>query len=824
MLVSGLLWFALDMMHSASIDNIVHANIASQLRRQAEMGTARFRTTLMNYFNATTLLAASRPVADQVAQAVAQPDGPGVVRPMSALGVLADPLERSEVSLVTLIDGQGRMLRSFGNQDSMPPPGLDAFLRAIPVNAAHRSIVQQLGGQVYVICVLQVPETVARVVLLAHWDAKLIARSQGMLVADQQMAAIADIFHGTVAASGDPVQVPPGMPLSELENNWLSIVHEFPDHGGRDFLPAFVTLVPRSYVDQLAGPLLRQEREQRTMLAATLIGLLLVVMGMLGTRLRRVIDRMAVITGTVTGLPAPMFRGGDEMRALIRQVEVLATEVKRSRYALEQEVEEKLRLGEEQAQVREENSRLRLLQAVTDLLKVGVLRVQHDVPLIQNKAMDDFAQLCGGLDAFVDSEARRNGELVVPLAEGNRIFSLHSADKVAEGMILVTDITERRRAEQMIHSLALFPAQCPYPVLRISADGVILHGNPASEPLMGEWATGIGRPVPPQWHGVIAEVLDANRQVKAELAVAGSVLSLSLVPVSGGGYVNIYAADVSDRVAVERELALANEGLERRVAERTRDLEWAKEQAELASRSKTEFLATISHELRTPLNAIIGFSEVMAGSMFGPLGNARYQGYATDIVNSGRHLLAVINDILDVSKIEAGQMTLEMGPVDIGAVVDSALRLVETRARGGGVRLEAEIAADLPALVADRRRCLQILVNLLSNAVKFTAEGGSVTLAAAPSGEGIALHVRDTGIGMTADEIAVALEPFRQVDGSLARQYEGTGLGLPLARSMAELHGGALTVDSRKGEGTTVTVWLPLRAAGQDTAGGDWEI
>lgn len=821
--VAVVLWFVLDVLHSTRIDTIVHAGIASQMRQQAEVGRNRFRETLGNLFTLTALLATSRPVAELAEGVERSSPDMGVPRrhSLAELAPLGELLQRSGVTYLALIDGQGRARMILGDASPLPS-ALPPFLRGIPVNAVHRAILQRLDHEVYVVGVHDIADTSLRLVVLVRWDQTLLVREQGGMPLAEQSIAIADMFQRQIAASADPGRVRPGITLDQLERDWLLVAEELPDHGGVNFLPAFVSMVPKSHVEELAGPLLHQERQQRTVLAVTLITFFLVIMGLLGARLRVVINRIAAIIGSVTGLPEPHFRGGDEMLGLVGQVETLATEVRRSRVALEQEVAEKLSLHDEQARVHEENTRLRLLQSVTDLLRVGILRIHQGTPLILNKAMDDFAQSSGGLAPFVGAKTRGDGELVARLADGGeRIFELRPADSVDDGMVLITDVTERRRAEQMIHSLALFPAQSPFPVLRIGHDGLILHANPASDPLLGEWATSRGRSIPGEWLGVIAEVSATGRQVSAELPVAGRVLSLSLVPVVGGDYVNIYAADVSDRVAVERQLAIANEELERRVVDRTRDLLRAKEQAELASRSKSEFLATISHELRTPLNAIIGFSEVMAGAMFGPLGNARYQGYAVDIVNSGRHLLAVINDILDISKVEAGQMTLETGRVDMAEVIDAAVRLVEARARSGNLGLRSEVSADLPAISADRRRCLQILVNLLSNAIKFTPEGGRVAVSAEAAADGVCLKVRDTGIGMTESEIAVAMEPFRQVDGSLARQYEGTGLGLPLARSMAELHGGSLRVVSRKGEGTEVSVWLPLAPGDQV---GDWEI
>ncbi|HVH76445.1 MAG TPA: PAS-domain containing protein [Stellaceae bacterium] len=236
----------------------------------------------------------------------------------------------------------------------------------------------------------------------------------------------------------------------------------------------------------------------------------------------------------------------------------------------------------------------------------------------------------------------------------------------------------------------------------------------------------------------------------------------------------------------------------------------AKQAAEAASLAKSQFLANMSHELRTPLNAILGFSEMIALALKGPV-PADYQEYAGHIHESGRHLHEVINDILDLAKVDAGKFELraEKG-VDPRRTVEACVTLVRGHAEAAGVRLATEIGDDLPVLVADPTRLKQILLNLLSNAVKFTGPGGSVAIAVGRLEEGgVAFEVRDTGLGMTAAEIEIALEPFGQIDAGYTRKQEGTGLGLPLARRLAELHGGSLRIDSEKGRGTTVTVRLP---------------
>ena len=245
----------------------------------------------------------------------------------------------------------------------------------------------------------------------------------------------------------------------------------------------------------------------------------------------------------------------------------------------------------------------------------------------------------------------------------------------------------------------------------------------------------------------------------------------------------------------------------RRNAER--DLFAAKELAEIANRSKTEFLANMSHELRTPLNAIIGFSQVMAGEMLGPIATAKYVGYARDIAASAEHLLGIINDILDVSKLEAGRLELIEEDLDIGRAIGELMRLVEQKARAAEVRIVLKLPPGLPRLRADGRKFKQILLNLVGNAIKFSQPGGEIDIIVRNDAGAITIAVADRGVGMDQGEVEVAVSRFGQVASAWSRNHAGTGLGLPLAIGLTELHGGTLSIQSSKGVGTTVTVRFP---------------
>jgi signal transduction histidine kinase len=240
----------------------------------------------------------------------------------------------------------------------------------------------------------------------------------------------------------------------------------------------------------------------------------------------------------------------------------------------------------------------------------------------------------------------------------------------------------------------------------------------------------------------------------------------------------------------------------------------AKRQAEKASSAKSDFLAKISHEIRTPLNAIIGFSEVMMQERFGPIGNERYRQYLKDIHISGGHLVSLLNDLLDLSKIEAGKLELNFSDVDLNALTQQSVALMQPQANRERIIIRTSLGSTLPSVTADARSVSQILLNLLSNSIKFTGVGGQVIVSTARGDDGdVVLRVRDTGVGMSEQDLAVALEPFRQLATSARWGSGGTGLGLPLTKALAEANRASFRIKSEVNTGTLVEVAFPSRRA-----------
>lgn len=375
------------------------------------------------------------------------------------------------------------------------------------------------------------------------------------------------------------------------------------------------------------------------------------------------------------------------------------------------------------------------------------------------------------------------------------------------------DITDRkaaqaaqRQSEELFSRV--FETSPDFIALTRLNDGIYVNVNKSflnlfgftREEVIGHSAAVLGVGVDPSDRDRIVEALRNKRSVQGiELkgrAKSGGIrdiqISADIIAFDDDPLLLVIGRDIADRKRQDAELIAS------------------KESADVANRAKSEFLANMSHELRTPLNAILGFSEIIRNQIHGRINDQKYVEYANDIHASGTHLLEIINDILDLSKVEAGRLEVHEASLAISDVLANCLRLVVPRAREAGLDLKADLPDNLPLLIADERLMKQIFLNLLSNAVKFTPRGGEIRITAHLDKDGgFVIRVADTGIGMDKSGIAKAKMPFGQVDSSLNRKHEGTGLGLPLVLAFVERQGGTLAIDSAAGRGTTVTIRFP---------------
>jgi len=375
---------------------------------------------------------------------------------------------------------------------------------------------------------------------------------------------------------------------------------------------------------------------------------------------------------------------------------------------------------------------------------------------------------------------------------------------------LMSEVEIRKKAESSLRKLVSAVEQSPVLIFITNVDGVIEYVNPKFEQVTGY--------APEEAIGRTPNILkspDTLQSVHEDLWTsikAGREWRGELKDQRKDGsefWANVSISPIRDADDVITHFVAMHEDItERKMAEEAmRD---ARRAAELANKAKTDLMANMSHELRTPLNAIIGFSETMEHNIFGPLGNKQYEEYATFIHTSGTHLLHLINDILDVSAVEAGKLTLREEEVNVAEICDAALHIIRPKAHDAYITLTGIEDTALPLLVADPLRLKQIFINLLSNAIKFTPEHGTVSCDASLDDEkNMLITIADTGIGMDAQNLDKAMEKFGQVDSSLSRKHDGTGLGLPLTKGLVELHGGVMEIASDPGKGTIVTLRFP---------------
>lgn len=394
--------------------------------------------------------------------------------------------------------------------------------------------------------------------------------------------------------------------------------------------------------------------------------------------------------------------------------------------------------------------------------------------------------------------------------------------------VFMRDITRERVAWEQakdnaarIRELARLPDESPAPVLRVDANGLISYANRPAELLLRCWDTSVDSDVPSKIAALVREALNAAGPIEREVVCLERVFLVRFAPVAEGNYVNLYGEDITERKRAEQELKNHRDNLEALVGERTTALVMAHNDALVASRAKSAFLASMSHELRTPLNAIIGYGEMLEDSA-ADAGNDSLRADLRKIIASGRNLLSLINDILDLSKIEAGKVQFSLEQFEVEQMLRDLEITIRPLVMKNQNRFDMVVDGELGTMYSDVVRVKQVLLNLLSNACKFTTRG-RITLMVRreilPSGASLSFIVNDTGIGMTSEQVSRLFEPFMQANRAIAIKYGGTGLGLALSRRLCELMGGDIRVHSDAGVGSSFTVVLPAATVAQVEAG-----
>lgn len=946
-------WFALDQYQTQALTNIYEADFSARLNDQAQRDRMRFNEAVRQQFQSTHLIAGmarTQRTLHELRQTDGNWDTPAIAVPLpidnSSKWLPNRALMRNQYTpdYLMLLDPELRIRKLFSPFHTALPAKYTKPSRLLIEKSIRQTLMTEHNGVPYLVSSADIHDATGTllgyVLSITRIGSHFLISSQKTFLGSDNIVVLAGAApNETIIASSNENQIPIGTPLDELSVNFMVTGKAFFDYGSSEIRTNFLSLIPRSRFEELMQPVIQQGREQRTVLAVVLTVILMLALAYLMRRISTLTAKVAHFSERLFGSSAQLeLNTGDELINMEAQFNHLTEEIISSREALEAESHLKMEAVNRRAQAELEIQRLNALMNVTDALGVGVLQVRGEAVAAKTDVMKCFLDECGGPSTFLKGKVGE--DLVVEdIFEKERTFEIIRSPTLGQDLWLVADVTERREQDRAIRELALYPQQNPSPVMRIARSGKLLNANPASDELLLDWQVQEGGIVPARIQTVILRTLEDNENLNHNVVIGKKIFTIAFSPSPNGDYVNGYGMDITDLKVAEMALKNANDALEHRVEERTRDVQrserslkdaqriahlgswshnlqtsyshWsdehyrllgiepgtvapsldnfydtihpddlsyvqsvindairylhdysmeyrivhpdgailiieelgqvsldgdgklerlsgtihditerkkvevelrqAKEHAELASRAKSAFLANMSHELRTPLNAIIGFSDLMANQILGPVGNEQYLSYLNDIHDSGQHLLGVINDVLDVSKIEAGKFSVALQDVPLSDLLDKAYRFTTGQAQSAGVTLKLCPLENLPVIQADPRKSLQMLLNILSNAVKFTPEGGTIAMSVTQEMKRARVIIKDTGIGMTPQEIKRALRPFEQIDTRLERRYEGTGLGLYLAKTFAEHSGGTLDVKSTKDKGTEISITFPLK-------------
>ncbi|MBF0167821.1 MAG: EAL domain-containing protein [Alphaproteobacteria bacterium] len=564
------IWFFLDIAHGAATRALVQEEFTRRLEDKAHEDRLRFDASLRAHHILAQTLAASAQARDHILKEHAtQPDGKEPVARAKIKEKAPDwfpnrTYQRSfpPVDYIQVLSPKGTLLDSY-TISGLPIP--EAFLTFNPrqlINAHSDAQLRMHEDRPYVFSLGIVEngagKPAAYLLLVSKIDDNFLLSGQGLFRDKEHILILAGADSARVLASANPSILPAGSATDRLEDDFLITGKEFFDYGTSEIRASFMTLIPKTRLAELAHPILSQARLQRTSLALTLSALFVATLIYLMWRLRKVSDTVGQFSEKAFGTVLEDLKRGDELIGLECQIERLTEEVLKSRERLEHEADEKVKHMAYRIEAETEIERLRILHDVTDHLGVGVLRLSESGPVAENATMQGMVDQCGGIERFL-SPQNNEGDITIEDDDGNvRIYErLRPRGSLGKSLLLIKDVTYLRRAQEEQTSMALFPTQNPYPVLRVRLDGTVLHANPSSLPFLASLGTSVGLKIPAPWSTMVREAMASRTRLTREWQIDGHRLSLNMIPIADADYVNIYGMDITELYKARQSLQLA---------------------------------------------------------------------------------------------------------------------------------------------------------------------------------------------------------------------------------------------------------------------------